>query len=842
MIIYLLVFLSGFSALIYQILWMKQLGLLFGNTSHAAGVTLAAFFAGLAVGSWFWGRRSSQGKNPMRIYAGLELGIAITALLYFVVMKGYHVIYPEVFESVHSGAWLLLIKFLLALVLIFPPAFCMGGTIPVVGQYVIRNVSRFGSTSALLYGINTLGATLGALLAGFFMPLWFGFRATCFIAMGITLILAALAFLVSRSSSATRSVEGGENENVSFTAEIPAVDSQKFDKDRFALTVICFMSGFGVLALEVLWTRMFSLVLENSVYTYAAILVVVLSCLAVGSLMSSLLARRKWSPQTVLTILLGLSGMAIALTPTIFMNLTDSFQFQAVKATWLDFVILIFKKCTLTIGPPALVLGAVFPYLMKTEEKYATSPGKSLGRLATINTLGAILGSLVCAFLFLEKFGMWRSMQIMGAIYFLMALWMPSVRGRVGIAVKCLSGAGLILWFTGLNPSHLPVTGGLDMRNDEVTIKAWEGSDCTVSVVRGNDGLAIKINSDYGLGSTGGRVRQACQAEIPLMLKPDAKSVFFLGMGTGISVGGALSDRFPQVERVVTCELSANVIAASKEFITNVDGVDLTNGLFTDPRSTVLTEDGRHYLMATKEKFDIIDADLFVPYHSGAGSLYTTEHFESVKQRLKPGGIFVQWVPVYQVTDFEFHVIGRTMLEVFDQVSILRGDFAPFNEVIAFVGHTGGAPLAACDIDDAQVKKSFIDGSDHDNIYQTLNPQTVLVYYGGNVTVSKELFAGYPVNTDDKPVIEYMAPRCYRNQNKDEMPWFVGPYILKLIKDVQAKCPPEKDPLLVNRTPSNQRLPSAGSAYQETKLWAKFHNDEEIQKNWNLFVKEWLDL
>jgi spermidine synthase len=596
-----------------------------------------------------------------------------------------------------------------------------------------------------------------------------------------------------------------------------------------------------VLALEVLWTRMFSLVLENSVYTYAAILVVVLSCLTGGSLMSSVLARRKFSPNTVLAVLLGLSGIAIALTPTVFMNVTDSFRFQAVRATWLDFVVLIFKKCALTIGLPALVLGAVFPYLMKTEEKYATSPGRSLGRLATINTFGAILGSLVCAFLLLEHFGLWRSMQIMGVIYFLMAILMPSVRDRVGIAVKCVGCLGLVLLFTGLNPSQLPATGVLEARKDEVTIKAWEGSDCTVSVVRGNDGLAIKINSDYGLGSTGSRVRQACQAEIPLMLKPDAKSVFFLGMGTGMSAGAALSvDRFPQVERVVTCELSPNVIAASKEFMTNVDGVDLTNGLFTDLRSTVLTEDGRHYLMATKEKFDIIDSDLFVPYHSGAGSLYTREHFGSVKQRLKPGGIFVQWVPVYQVTDFEFHVIGRTILEVFDQVSILRCDFAPFNEVIAFVGHNGGAPLPACDLDDAGMKKGFLDGNDHDNIYQTLNPQTVLVYYGGNVTASKELFAGYPVNTDDKPVIEYMAPRCYRNQNKDETPWFVGPYILKFIKDVQAKCPPDNDPLLVNRTPANRRLPLAGSAYQETKLWAEFGNNEEIQKNWNLFVREWL--
>ena len=132
-------------------------------------------------------------------------------------------------------------------------------------------------------------------------------------------------------------------------------------------------------------------------------------------------------------------------------------------------------------------------------------------------------------------------------------------------------------------------------------------------------------------------------------------------------------------------------------------------------------------------------------------------------------------------------------------------------------------------------------GNDHDDIHQTLNPQTALLYYGGNVTASKELFAGYPVNTDDKPVIEYMAPRYYRNKGKDETPWFMGPYILKFIKDLQENCPPDKDPLLVNRTPSNRRLPLAGSAYQEAKLWAQFGNDAQSERSWEQFLKEWLD-
>ena len=455
--------------------------------------------------------------------------------------------------------------------------------------------------------------------------------------------------------------------------------------------------------------------------------------------------------------------------------------------------------------------------------------------------MGAILGSLVCAFLLLEHLGLWRSLQIIGVLYFLMAIWVPSFRSRVGLAVKGVGAVGLILWFTGLNPSHLPAIGAYSRGNDEKTLKVWEGSDCTVSVVRERDGLSIKINSDYGLGSTSGSAAQVCQAAIPLMLKPDAKSVFFLGMGTGISAGGALSDSFPEVKRVVTCELSPGVVAASREYMTDVDGVDYTNGLFTDPRSEIVVEDGRNYLMATKEKFDVIDADLFVPYRSGAGSLYSKEHFESVKRRLNPGGIFVQWLPAYQVTDFEFHVIGRTMLEVFDQVSLWRGDFAAFNEVVAFVGHTGGAPFAACDLDDSRIRKDFVLGSNHTDIHQTLNPQTALLYYAGNVSASKDLFAAYPVNTDDKQVIEYMAPRQYRNKGTEETPFFIGPYLLKFIKTLQENCPPDQDPLLVNRTPANRRLPLAGNQYHASKLWAGIGNDAESERSWNAFVKEWLN-
>jgi len=849
-----LVFLSGVAGLIYEILWMKQLGLLFGNTAHAAGATLAAFFAGLAAGSWFWGRRSAGAGNALRLYSWLEAGIAVAALLYFVILGLYYRIYPAVYQSVDSGALLLLIKFALALLLIFPPAFCMGGTIPVIGQYLVRRQSVFGTTCAWLYGINTLGAALGALLAGLFLPLWLGFRGTCIGAMTITGLVAAAAFWLSRIPVAPREEPDG---NAEATKKEKKPNKAKKDRKaknadqaakparttgRWAVMSLCFLSGFGVLALEVLWTRMFAQVLENSVYTFAAILVIVLLCLAAGALISSRLARMAVPPLAILALLTALSGIAVAATPFVFMRLTRSLQILVSTGPWPSYVLLIFKNGFLAVGPPALLLGTVFPFLMKMEEQHATSAGRSLGRLAAANTVGAILGSVLCGFLFLGTLGMWRTMQLIAAVYLVASMVLPLEWRARGLAAKAVTGVLLLLLLTAFDPTRLPIVSVDPMRRPEEILETWEGSDCTVAVARDAYGLAIKINSHYGLGSTGAVMLEKLQSDLPLWVFPQTESIFFLGMGTGITAGSALDPQFGNVKRVVACELVPEVIAAARKYVTNVGGRDFTGGLFSDPRATILADDGRHYLMATRERFDMVNADLFVPYRSGAGSLYTKEHFRSVKERLEPGGMFFQWVPLYQVTENEFSIIVRTMLEVFDQVSLWRNNFQPGEEVVALAGHRDPAPLPSCAIDDTADKLAAVAGKDHRDLQQLLlplNSQTILFFYCGNVTAAQEIFAEYPVNSDDRPLIEYMAPRTYRNRTDTKIPWFVGPRIARLVEEIQRLCPPERDPLLSSRSAANRGLPVAGAAFHRARLWQVMGKEEECREAWQRFVEAW---
>jgi len=830
--IYLLVFLSGFAGLVYEVLWMKQLGLLFGNTSHAAAATLAAFFAGLAAGSWFWGRRCQRMKNTLREYAWLEVGIAATALIYFGILDIYFRIYPALYQRVDSATMLLTVKFALALLLVFPPAFFMGGTIPVMGQHVIRNLSKFGTTSALLYGVNTLGAAIGACLAGFCLPLWLGFRATCIGSMIVTGSIALTAFRMSRGTA--MEVEGAGQDRASAQ---PAGSS-----GRWPLLLVCFLSGFGMLALEVLWTRMFAQVLENSVYTFAAILVVVLLCLAAGAFISSRLARLQISPLYVLAVLLLAGGLAVSVTPFVFMRLTDSLHIIVSTGTWLQYLGLIFKNVILTIALPALVLGTIFPFLMKAEEKHAGSAGLSLGILAAVNTVGAILGSVICGFVFLGKFGMWGTMQVLSVIYLVAALVFPAGWDKKGIILKAVCAVLLVVQFAVLDPKGLPVNSVDSLRRPEEILETWEGSDCTVAVARDAYGLSIKINSHYGLGSTGAAPMERFQASIPLMVCPQTKSIFFLGLGTGITAGSALDPQFTNVTRVVACELVPEVITAAKKYITNVEGNDFTCGLFKDPRATVLAEDGRHYLMAAHEKFDMVNSDLFVPYRSGAGSLYSKEHFKSVRDRLEPGGVFFQWLPLYQVTEDELFVIIRTMLEVFDQVTLWRNNFQPGEEVIAIAGHKDRTPLPSCDIDSSADKRFAVEGKDYRDIAHLslpFNQQTILFFYCGNLTGAKELFAGRPINTDDKPVIEYMAPRTYRNRKETSNPWFVGPRIAMLVDEIQKRCPPATDPLLVKRSAEDRRLPAAAAAYHWARIWQLIGDEKEYRLAWQRFVDEW---
>jgi spermidine synthase len=838
--------LSGFACLIYQILWMRQVSVLLGSTSQAAALTLAVFFAGLTMGGWLWGKRCQTNTRPLRTYAWLEVGIAIAGAGLLIAPM----LVPKVYSMLEGkGAGLMAFKLLTTLLMVLPASFLMGGTLPLLGQAVIRRRNAFGSLAARMYAVNTTGAACGAFATAFLLIEWMGLRMTCVTAMGASLAAALLAWRLSRKACFQNAADPlAQDQPPSGRKARPGV-TEKPDISRPLIVSLAFVSGFNLLALEVAWTRMLAQLHENSVYSFATVLIVVLVCLSLGAWLASRLARSRIPAAQVLLGLFALGGASLAATPLISTSLTEGMKMLPTDYTFAVYVLRLFATGFATIGLACLPLGAVFPFLMKGEEKFITHAGKSIGTLSAINTIGAILGSLAAGFLLLEGLGMWHTLQLVSAIYLLAAVLIPASGNAVTYSIRIASGLMIVLLFTRLDPSRLPESSSTDSTGESgKVLETWEGSDCTVSVVeKPGSRLSIKINSNYGLGSTDAYGPQIFQARIPLLAFPSTESVFFLGMGTGITAGEALNrSDFKQVEKVVASELSANVVAASKKYFTGsrTDGSDLTNGLYQDPRAQVVIGDGRNHLLANRENYSMINADLFLPYRRGTGNLYSREHFQIVRERLLPGGVFVQWLPLYQMSEREFGVIAHTMLSVFPQVSLWRGNFQPGAEIAALVGHADLTPLPASTLDAGPDKRQAVEGATHLNMQELMlpiNEQTILLFYGGNLTRAAELFEPYPLNTDDKPVIEFGTPRSLHQPAGTDRPQFLEARFAKLIDQLQSRTPPSEDPLLANRSPSSRKLPLAGSAFHRGWIARARGDDDAWVKEWETFLTQWLD-
>lgn len=818
----LLFFLSGAAALIYEVLWLKELGLLFGVTAHAAATTLAVFFLGLAAGSLVWGRRVATDPNPLRTYASLELGIALTAALYFGLVSFYRGLYPHLFAWFGDApALFLFVKLLLAAGVLFLPAFLMGGTLPVMGQYLVRRSSELGRTASALYALNTFGAAVGALAAGFVLPAYLGFRWSYLLAMGINVVVAATAGWWSSGESgvATQLPAADPTREAARGVERDARAEGRADNDvpPTLIVLLALASGFLTLGLEVLWTRMFAQVLQNSVYTFSLILAVFLGSLALGSLLAHALCRKATPPRATLQAILLAAGILVGLSPVVFVRLTEGLSYFGSGLGWNAYLVAVFGVTTLVLLPPVVAAGSVFPYLMKLSEGRMTSAGKTIGRLASLNTFAAILGSLAAGFVLLDWIGLWRSLVVGAMGYFLLALLAggrPRSRSgawRAGVAVAGILGAVLV-----------PVVVSLptvSLEEGEEIVDLREGAAGTVAVVSRGGDLRLKVNNTYSLGTSGAAINERVQAWLPLSLHPEPRSAFFLGLGTGITAGAALD--FP-LERLLAAELDGGVVRASR-----VHFAPWTNGLFTDPRARVVTEDGRNVLLGTGETWDVVIADIFLTYRAGVGALYTREHFAAVYSALEPDGIFAQWLPMFDLSEEEFGIVARTMLDVFPQVTLWRRSVSPEFPVYALVAQKRPAPLQP------DVLASHLDllkRSDRlpGNVWLQNIP---LAAYAGNVSVSRELFDHYPLSTDDRRPLEYSAPRTERDsKGTGTTPVLAWDALARFSARLLEQTPPEADPYLRGVDPVVRRQVRAGLAYYQYTTLRRMGRAAEAQE------------
>jgi len=784
---------------------MRQLGLLFGSTSQAAAAALAAFFLGMAAGNAWSARIVPRLRRPLMGYALLELGVAATALPFLYFQDVYQAVFGAIFLALEPGHSLLLIlRIMLALATLFPPSFFLGATLPAMVQHLVGVEHKTGHTASALYLVNTLGGALGAYTAGFHLPPWLGYSGSYLGAVGLTMVVALCALVLCRLGPKTP-----------VSPSLPASTHPSYSALARHAGWIAFAAGTLTLVLEVLSIRAFSQVLHNSTYTYAAVLMSFLLGLTLGAGVAWALARLRCQAWTALVFLLTAVGLATAASPHLLVHCTNGLEGLGPNLAWSEYIAAVFGTATLVVVLPAALGGSILPLLFQVHDGADAHPGAIVGRLVALNTMGAVLGSVVGGFFAIQCFGLWPSFRWIALCYLIGAVAVGLLRRNrtawigAGIAAVCIPMVVTVVDPGRLSPTFIRTNEG------EQLVRLYEGGTAQVAVTRNGNNLRLKVNNKYVLGDTLSAEHEERQAHLPLLLHPAPRRVFFLGLGTGITAGSSL--RHP-IQSVVVCELVPGVIKAAR-----TDFAPHLNGLFSDPRARVVAEDGRFYLGATQERFDLVIADLFTPWRMGVGSLYTVEHYRIARKSLAEGGIFVQWLPLYQLSRAEFETIARTLMSVFEQVTLWRGDFLGQTPIVALIGTPSQRPL---DYRQVTLRVSQAQGAGIPNAPLGPTPDGIFVpwrapllsHYCGNLTAARHLMGAGQLATDNRPLIEFSAPITHRQVLSGKTTWFVGRSLGEFLDDLHKAIPAHADPYLAKIPPFERRWIKIGREYHLRRL------------------------
>jgi spermidine synthase len=783
-----LAFVSGFVALGYEILWARRLSDLIGATSLASSLVVGVFFLLLAAGAVALGPAAVRQARPWRMYALLEAGILVAILPAFFGEALAGVLAAGLGDALLRPGPSLVWKSVLALVFVGPASFLMGGTLPAMGQAVVR-AGRLGHEGNVLYGANTLGGALGILATTFGLLPALGMHRSFLMLMSGSLLLAIVAWRlaavagpqpVARPDDDEAPVAAGlraASRAGTATATTPRPHAAPPAVRPSTWNAIAFVSGFTVLGFEILALHLFSQVLHNSSYTFAAVLVVVIAALAAGALVT-----QRWqldAPAALyrLTIVLLLAALVIAAVPRLFFVATHGMQpLGGGVGSLAGYVLRILGAAGLVLGPAFVVAGWVFPLVLAGVGVQAArrGVGTSWGRLLAINAAGALLGMVLANFVAMRVLGLWMSL----------ALWsLPSLVagtllvGRVAVRSRLLLLGLAVLAFVVLVaafPSRLPVARLA--AGDRVL--AWSsGADGVAAVIAQADDLdrRIKFNNTYTLGGTANSAQQARLGHLALLLHPAPQRVGFIGIATGITASAALRDPAPR--SITAVELSDQITGlACRHF------ADHNAELCSDARVRVVVEDGRLFFRASRERFDVVVGDLFVPWQAGTANLYTVEQFAAVHDHLAPGGLFAQWLPLFQLDEVGFWGIANTFTSVFPNAWLAIADFQPYNPAVALIGwrDAGGGP--SYEVLAARCREVLPGGRLREPTL--VDPDGVGMYLVG--PVAAEIRPEIPLLTLDRAWLNDHAPRVQRAQPPV---FFVGRPLVETLQRIAAHAP-----------------------------------------------------
>jgi spermidine synthase len=708
---------SGAAGLGYQMVWTRMFAFGLGHEWPAVLAILAAFFAGLAIGSVALDRPVSRARNPGLWYGRLEIAVGVWALVSVWLIPaaagtgaegiGLH---PSVFRH-----WT--VAFLVPFLILLPATIALGATFPAMERFVSRTPGNERCAGGL-YAINTLGALVGTLGATFVLVPAVGFGASLRF-LGVLSILCGLGviFIERRFSNCPPApLEPSRYEGVLISPM------------RLRGTV--FMTGLLGVGFEVLGIRILAEVFENTIYSFAAALTVFLAGTAVGAGLYQRFKRRLVGPAALSALLFALC--VACLSGAWILSRAQPLYHHAVASLGdglLPRVLAEMVVATAVFGFPTLLMGAVFAKLVQSARR---SDG-GIGEATAWNLAGSAAAPILFGVCLLPAIGSKWAMVLVSLGY--LAL-LPRLSRALGIGLVLPAG---LLWVlpASFHAVQAPPGGAV--------LELREGAMASVAVVRNFDGnRSLLVNNRFAMGGTGAASAAQRHADIPLLLHPDPKRALFLGVGTGITMGAAAVYDGLEVDGV---ELVPEVLEVRSHF-------EPFNQL--RPGMRLHVADARRFIRATKTRYDVIVADLFHPARDGAGALYTVEHFKGVRERLEPGGLFCQWLPLFQLDEASLRVIVRTFLEVFPEARAFMLRWTIDTPVLGLVASLESRTYAP------DWFETRVQGAD---LQQSLKNATLgdgfqlLGTYLKGASALAEFSAGAELNTDDRPVVIFKAPQ-----------------------------------------------------------------------------------
>jgi spermidine synthase len=730
---------SGACGLLYEVVWVRAAGTVIGNSSYAVGTVVAVYMGGLALGAWLGGREADRrsGARLLSLYAALEFGIAATAVAAPWLFAASEPLFRLLWGAVGGLGllWALLRAALVAAVLLVPTTL-MGATLPILSRWLSTDGGSVARQAGVAYAVNTLGGVAGTLAAGFWLIPSMGLRATTFLAAGLNVAVAGVAWSLGR--------KGG--------GSLPAPAPERPAPVAVAAAAL---AGFASLVYEVAWTRSLVLSIGSTVHAFTLILAAFILGLALGSAGASWLVARIRADAALGGIQAGVAVLALALLPF----LGDlPLLLAADPADPLSGA----PAAALFVLVPSILMGAAFPFLCSLARPSERSVGRGVGAVYTANTLGSIAGSVGASFALIPLIGLNGSIRLAATVNLALAAFLAFRWKRPSALVPAAAIAAawiLPAWDLKVLASGSFLYGKADAetarsrrlslreylhRDTELIGEFWDAYGL-VTVHRQRDGvLSMRVNgkTDASTGPSD-RPNMLFLAHVPLLHHPAPKRALLIGLGGGLTLG-ALTKH--PLERIDCVDISPAVIRASRLFGAPLD----------DPRVRMIEGDGRNALLFGREPYDVILSQPSNLWVSGMANLFTRECFEEAAARLAPGGVFCQWVHAYWLPTEDFRQVLRTFFSVFPEGGLW--EVFPGSDYL-LVGHR--EPLPPPSRSHPELEEHLAAGGLGAHRVAG-RPETLAASGTG------------PLLTDDRCTLEYTAPRGMGRDTRAELLRWMG--------------------------------------------------------------------